>query len=278
MTFPRYVERIDHSVRAIRSNWSAIARSCNRQSGTRAAYTLLEVLLSIGLVAILTTALSVASHSFLRFQQKASEAQDRCASLRCLLNDLTQDLRGISEVLSRYDSTGNERFRESEVLGRESVLQWESSDGQALVPFYGTEDTVFFSTQSRNGYLDREPFLISLSSNVNGVAWMTSTSDTVRMPLVLGSGGVNDLVFRSHQVNAGVCRYRVTPTQTQLNSEHEDVRYMKFRYWDGSSWRSRWDSIELDSLPRAIEVTIATRLDDKMPMRAVISLPNSEGP
>ncbi len=118
----------------------------------------MEILLSIGLVAILTTALSVASHSFLRFQQKANAAQDRSASLRCLLNDLTQDLRGISDVLSRNDSTGSERLRESDVLGRESVLRWESNDGQTLVPFYGSEDSVFFSTQSRNGYLDRSHF------------------------------------------------------------------------------------------------------------------------
>ncbi len=55
------------------------------------------------------------------------------------------------------------------------------------------------------------------------------------MPLIIGNGGVNDLVFRSHQEKAGVCRYRVTPAQTQFNSEHEDVRYMKFRYWTAAT-------------------------------------------
>jgi type II secretory pathway pseudopilin PulG len=261
----------------IQSRWSAMASSGSSQLRSRAAYTLLEVLLSIGLVAILSTALSLASHSFLRFQQKAKAAQERTASLRCMLNDLTQDLRGVPEMLSDVDLKGNERFAESEILGRESVLQWESNGGLTLVPFFGTADAIFFSTQSRNGYLDREAWLVSLTSKVNGVAWMAGASDTVRMPLVIGNGGVNDLVFHSQQERTGVCRYRVTPTQTQLNGEHEDVRYLRFRYWDGRNWCSSWDSIELNALPRAIEVTVATRGDEKTPMRAVISLTNSKG-
>ena len=35
-----------------------------------------------------------------------------------------------------------------------------------------------------------------------------------------------------------------------------EVNYLEFRYWDGSSWYSEWDSEQMGGLPTAIEITI----------------------
>jgi hypothetical protein len=35
-----------------------------------------------------------------------------------------------------------------------------------------------------------------------------------------------------------------------------EVNYLEFRYWDGSSWYSEWDSEQMGGLPAAIEITI----------------------
>lgn len=35
-----------------------------------------------------------------------------------------------------------------------------------------------------------------------------------------------------------------------------EVSYLEFRYWDGSSWYSEWDSEQMGGLPAAIEITV----------------------
>lgn len=55
---------------------------------------------------------------------------------------------------------------------------------------------------------------------------------------------------------------RLTPVDTQTREEEgmeeigPHVTYVRFRYYDGSSWADSWDSKQSGKLPRAIEVTI----------------------
>jgi type II secretory pathway pseudopilin PulG len=245
-----------------------------RRVANRSAYSLLEVVLSIGLVAILTSALSFASHSFMRFQKNARVAQERSLALRSFLEDITRDIRGVTSMKIDSNLLATGSIAESEDIGRESMLQWESSGDVDLVPFYGTANAVYFSTQAWNGYLDRESLPISWTSNKNGVAWLSSSADSVRMPLLIGRSGLSEVLFRTERGKQGVCRYRVSPSQTWLTSTHDDMVSLSFRYWDGGQWFSHWDSLELQSLPRAIEIKIVTQYDDGTPLRTVVSLFN----
>ena len=52
-----------------------------------------------------------------------------------------------------------------------------------------------------------------------------------------------------------------------------EVNYLEFRYWDGSSWYSEWDSEQMGGLPAAIEITIgidpaAGRNQDELDVKA----------
>lgn len=131
--------------------------TCDARRRNRDAFTLLELLLSIGLIAILAVTLSLVSHSFVSFRKHADAAFERTVLLRAFLDDITRDIRGIPELSDASGLTNRVGAENLNGLGTETFLRWETEGEESLIPFYGTPNALFFRTNSYNAHWIRIP-------------------------------------------------------------------------------------------------------------------------
>ena len=239
-------------------------------SAARAAFTLVEVILAIGIATgILVVALVFYNQAANLRNQVIAEAE-RLSAIRLILDRITADLRaafaephagftGLTDSMQFItakapDVTGSAASRFSAALGAASDLH----------------RVYYFLTASLEG----TNFVIT-GLNRTEEPWLT-------LPLVqaLSEGSTGN----SASVAAPTTFTTVAAPLGETNAAPaeplaETIRFVRFRYWDGSAWLDDWES---SKLPAAVEVSLGsdpqeeTELPEAYPFelfRRVIVLP-----
>ena len=100
----------------------------------------------------------------------------------------------------------------------------------------------------------------SIPSDVKNVSYFLQSADSSQGGMPSSAGGnATGLVRR--EMDRAAASFSAQDGSLDA-SEHPgnvlaaEVNYLEFRYWDGSSWYSEWDSEQMGGLPTAIEITI----------------------
>jgi type II secretory pathway pseudopilin PulG len=234
-------------------------RATNREWRS-AGFTLVEVLLAIGIVtAILLVALFFYQQAANMRTQLLAESE-RLASVRLVMDRLTSDLRTVYGTVSGGGVSGDAaslRIVRTELPSRSA---WTVDTLERVTPVASDLRRVSYSLGSGR---------VGTNSIVAGLV-RTEESLVAERPSVMAArrAGASETVIE------------VEP-QTPTNREPptEAIQFLYFRYWDGDAWLESWSQSEL---PGGIEVSLGAEplpeefLPEEYPFevfRRVISLP-----
>lgn len=224
-------------------------------SPARNAYTLIEVLLALGLSGMLMILVYGAMQTFWNLSSTGRIDAERCQLARTLIRRMEMDIRSITykpaeQQLSESDGQAADEGEDPAPV----EIQEDETYLTAGVHLIGTPQSldmiVLRPTRNRTG-------------SVEDAFFAYSESDRRRVGYAFSSGlvGIPGLYYRNvdqqYEQMMELEGMSVDPTSQYvlLAAEVADVR---FQYYDGgtNTWIDEWHSRDLAGLPRAIKITI----------------------
>jgi prepilin-type N-terminal cleavage/methylation domain-containing protein len=194
-------------------------------------FTLLEVLLAISIAsAILAAALFFYQQTSDLRTQLVQETQ-KIATVRMLMDRLTADLR----------SAYNHASPDNTFVGSSNFLSFVKTD----VPSRSVWNIGAYGR------------LITPETDLRQVSYRLNTSQDGTNILVGGLDRIEKPLVETHLLTEVQTNQFEMPPEfpetTNVPPLTEDVHYLRFRFWDGSSWLDNWDS---GHLPLGVEVSM----------------------
>ena len=270
------------------------------QTDRRAAFTLMEVLAALALSALLFSCVFHMINRQAQARVKGENLVGRIQRHAAMIADLTADLRLIpgdatvagssitpsttSSLLVPASSIEATHIETTRIT--EQILDVADARLATPIRFWGTSETVVFEMTHPNRRFDP-------NRAANGqkmlVVWWCHQGKSPRVPLTRRG---TQLSFTSVRMQAGVrglLRW-TAPLSTLISPDVsnsmpkmivdesmvvcEEISSLRWRYFDGQAWRTKWDSEEQQALPVAIEVTVqSSNPDESFPV--VIRLPQA---
>lgn len=243
--------------------------------GRREGFTLIEVLLSLGLAAFVLVALATAVDVHLRClhigRTNAEEAQLARALLLRIGDDLRNaavinpvDASNIAPVSSDTDA-GMGAEEDAATTTEETSTEEVATEDEYVIGLYGESDWIQVDVR-RTPRLDQYDYetlpsgaesLPDVVSGVKTVAYSLST-DTGTAPS--GEDYRGGLLRR--EIDHAVTRWAedvgtLTTADGELEPIAPEVTDLEFLYFDGMEWVDSWDSTEMGGLPLAVHVSLA---------------------
>ena len=227
-----------------------------------AAFTLVEIILAIGLATALLVIAITFYHQATEMRGHILTEAERVTTVRLVLDRLANDLRAAQPTASSGNEFTGDETSMSFVKCAWTVLPANPTNGTgettdllriSLTTLYATN-----GTQVMIQGLDRTETPLSLA-----LPLATPTPD-------LAADATNSLDL---SLSSDIATNQVTDPFAGL------VRYVRFRYWDGGNWQSAWNNA---NPPPGVEIILATdRLPDDAepdtfppePFRRVVFLP-----
>ena len=216
--------------------------------GLRSGFTLLEVLLSMSIALLLLGALYYAVDSQLKQTQAARDIVEQSTLARALLTRIADD---VSSTITLSDPG---RFRNQANSSSSSASTGASSTG-ASGTTTGTSNTtaisvplglIAYDNQTLNLFVTRLP---RDAINARGTDTPPPISDTRRISYwLVGDGSNGGLAKQEVQpITADDALLNLPPGVDNENSYliAEEVKSLRFQYWDGTNWNDTWDSTQL---------------------------------
>ncbi|MCA9004127.1 MAG: hypothetical protein KDA70_02550 [Planctomycetaceae bacterium] len=245
----------------------------NRISTRTSGFTMLEVILAIGLTSLLLAAIYSALDLYWKYTTIGQQQVERAQIARAVFQKISQDLHSVTymqKTAEEEDSTSDSTDTETE----ETVIEVTNPDDaytSSNIGVFGDAQSLVLHT-SRPG---RQPLLVSSSGSSSALQ-----SDLLSISYFLavaGGEGLQGAVgdqYRSTattgQSTQGLARLegdrlamsmadnsadvQVLAQQSQLLAA--EITSLQFQYFDGADWLEVWDSIEYGTVPQAIRVTI----------------------
>jgi general secretion pathway protein J len=194
----------------------------------RRGFTLLEILLAVAIFAIVLLAIHVVFFGAIRLRNKTAAALDNAVPLQHALTVMRRDLANIlppgGTLSGQFQSTPTTTATN---LTTDTLL---SLSGRRVSPDFYTASALVDN---------RSPW-----SEVQKVAYLLVPST---------NGGAGFELVRSVSRNL----LPAFDEEPEMQPLLEGVEEVYFEYYDGSTWRTEWDStVELTPLPLAIKVQI----------------------
>lgn len=193
-----------------------------------AAFTLMELLLAVGIFAIVLASINTVFYAALRLRNKVSHLLDETAPMQQALAMLRRDLQGAAAPGVKLAGP------------MQSLLAGSSMSQSGGLQFYTT--TGLLTADSPWG--DIQKVVYQLKPPTNGLAFA-------------GQGLVRT-----------VTRNLLPTAQEEYVDEFlvGNVEQLLFTYYDGTNWTDTWDSSTLGGLPTAVRVQILLVSEDPAPL------------
>ena len=265
-------------------------RSLVSRSG-RDAFTLLEVILAIGLTTLLMAAVYSAMNIYWGLAVESHDEIERAQIARAILRQMSRDIQSCTFVEQQTDtsSSDDEDYEDGSTTSDTDTTIATYTDG-----LIGTEDDLvlyisrpdrnldYYSQQELQSGQDRSSDLVivrylmadsqrgGLSAAIADEESSRTGTETVALARVFG-----DLHGLSNAIQLGDIDMQLDAASI-LSPE---VMSVQFAYFDGVEWQSEWDSTSLNMIPLAVEIrlTLQTLDEDGQPdTEDPTSLPPSE--
>lgn len=237
-------------------------------------FTLLEVILAIGLTSLLLAAIYSALDLYWKYTTIGHEQVERAQIARAVFQKLTQDLHSVTyqqQVAAEEESSGSSSEEEAVEI---QVTNPDDAYTAGNIGVFGDSQSLVMHT-SRPG---RPAMLISQNgadsntqSDLLSVSWFLAVSGS---PGLQGAAGdrFRDM-YQSAGGTQGLARLegdRLAMSKADESADLEqlaeqcqllapEIGSLQFQYFDGSDWLEVWDSVEYGTVPQAVKVTIGFR-------------------
>jgi len=250
----------------------------------RDGYTLLELLLALGLTVVVIGAIGAAIQLYIVALTKQQEKIERKQIARSVITMISNDLRaGIQYKAADYSSLENLLQTQMLMLqgpppseeGEEEETQEEPADSGVIVeeevafrPTLIGTDSVIMMDISRLPRLDQyNPMVASIESMVQSPSDVKSLAYFV----ALNDGGIESQVqFGQPAAPGGLYRREIDRAVAAYMGDYDlisnpdpytklianEIAQISFRYFDGEEWQDEWDAAENGGFPTAVEVTL----------------------
>ena len=278
-------------------NISAKSKQSSKMTFNRYGYTLLEVVLSLGLSVLLIGGITVAINFHLTTLREQQEEIERSQVARQSLFLITKDIRAaiqykpiettaLNELIESIQAAaelgalaeglgiGDETLEEMGVPtggtpGEEELI--ESQYGATRPGLYGTSTTLQIDV-SRLPRRDQYNLVIfsdgtqsDITSDVKTITYFARNEENYEEDTSSDEVDINEtfgLVRRS--LDRAVTRHALD-YGAELNMEDyeeilaQEISEIEFRYWDqeNEAWLTEWDSEEMMGMPAAVEILVA---------------------
>ena len=256
----------------------------SRQPGRRRrGFTLLELLLALGLSVLLLSAIGMAIDLHLRLLQSGRAEVEQAQLARAVLRKIADDLRsavqyqsttkgasssngGSTTTADSIDGTGGFTDGMMDDSSADRTSNLVDAESLPTVPgIYGNDRQLQVDT-SRLPRLDQLRSLLSAEemfgsdrmSDIRNVLYFHSNSSP-SVESISPLGQENGLMRRDRDRAEALQSFQQGDTIEASGDEEllaPEVTDIQFRYFDGSEWLDQWDSTEQNGLPVAVEVTV----------------------
>ncbi|QDT45024.1 hypothetical protein Pan241w_51410 [Gimesia alba] len=245
-----------------------------------AGFTMLEVILAIGLTSLLLAAIYSALDLYWKYTTIGHQQVERAQIARAVFQKITHDLHSVTYQQQISEDSSSSSGDEEEVVEIQ-VTNPDDAYTSGNIGVYGDAQSLVLHT-SRPA---RQPMLISQSSS--GSSSTSSQSDLLSVSYFLavaGSEGLQGAVGDRFRETSGTgngtqglarlegdrlamskadesANYEQLAQQSQLLAP--EIGSLQFQYFDGTDWLEVWDSIEYGTVPLAVKVTIGFRNNEE---------------
>ena len=262
---------------------------------SRSGYTLMELLLALGLSVVVILAIGLAIQIYMVSLTKQQSRIERKQVVRAVFAMISNDLRaGVQYKASDY--TGLDTLLQTQITNLQAAAQLnvaedadetpsapqeqESESEQEEAPEIIAEEEVAFRPTLLGSEsvvmidISRLPRLDQYNPLVAAADLETQTPSDIKSSayfVSLNKGGIEEkLDFAESRAEGGLYRREIDRSvadyqgDNQLFSEADqytrlvahEIAQIGFRYYDGEEWQSEWDSEEAGGFPAAIEISI----------------------
>jgi len=242
---------------------------------SRAGYTLLELLLALGLSVVVFAAVAAGIQVYLIALTKQQAMVEQKQVARALLAMIGNDLRaGIQYKATDYSGLDNLIQTQTMMITGGGAVAEEEPESLIVEEEVSFRPTMLGSANvlmidiSRLPRLDQyNPLVASAEDEVQSPSDIKSLSYFVS----LSDGGVESAIeFQTNRAPGGLYRREIDRAVAEYRGETDlmmapdeytrlianEVVDISFQYFDGEEWQSEWDSVEFGGFPVAIEVNI----------------------
>lgn len=254
-----------------------------KASISRSGFTLLEILIALGLMLLLVAAISQAMNTYIGLSTLGREEAEQAQIGRALLQQISKDVRSISwspipEEDLALDDEGGEEVAAEDGFDDGAAEEMEQESAPVVTGILGTnEELILYVNQPdrRMDYVDPDA-VVSAKDRVSDartiyyyMARPGGSDISGEFARQVAPGNDRDVIGLARMdgdrdaINAAMAENDLDP---QVEASHliaEEVISVEFRYYSGGEWVEEWDSLESNSLPQAIEVKIQVQLQDE---------------
>ena len=232
-----------------------------REARFRRALTLLEVLISLGLIAALVGAMLTFMWQVVDVRDAATEAADRMQIARQVLSKIEAELRGCVGF-EQFNFPIETPLVEEDVFNEgQDVAQAETEAIPAgTVPLLvGDRRHITFLTarlpaESQYGFRSPDDYVPPAQHDLTQVSyWLwvdPEKTDENGEPIIGGIIRTEKKTLNQYIVELD------DPLDVRNDLWSHELGYLEFRYFDGVDWDTKWDVTEGNSLPQLIQVTV----------------------
>lgn len=253
----------------------------------RSGFTLLEVILAIGLTSLLLAAIYSALDLYWKYTTLGHRQVEQAQIARAIFQKISNDLHCVTFRLETAEEDSESSTSSEDSMGSEETetveIEVTSPDDaytSGNIGVYGDSQSLVLHTSRPT----RQPLLIAQNANQDASSTLRSDLLSVSYFLaVAGAGGLQGAAgdqFRNASGSSedvqGLARLegdRLSMSMADQSADLEElasqsvllareIGTLQFQYFDGTDWLDLWDSTEYGTVPQAIKVTIGFRRDE----------------
>ncbi|MCH7988249.1 MAG: prepilin-type N-terminal cleavage/methylation domain-containing protein [Planctomycetes bacterium] len=239
------------------------------RSGNRYGFTLIEVLLSLGLMVVLMLAMYTVFDLYQRVTVSGRDDVERAQIARAVMRKIELDLRSCIFLAPQEEASDGETGSEEFII--------EEIDTQAAVSgsttgIVGDLDSIVIITSRPGRSMDYSSFL----SDMRSVSYFLADPGATGLRGTVANLAIEQIQNQDEDSYSGVqglARLEGDRLAMGLADEQADedalaentrilateINYLQFHYFDGVEWVDVWDSTEMGGLPQAVEIVIGFR-------------------
>ncbi len=240
----------------------------------RDGFTLLELLIAVGVFAVVLVSINGVFYSALRLRNRTAEASEQAAPLQRALTLMKHDLSNIVPPGGRLSGS----FR-SQTMGATTTFQQNTStstgtstDGQSEAD--SLMDSLL-STPLANAF-NSSPFFYTSTGALDDTTPWADIQQVCYVLVEPTNGAAGKDLVRCVTRNLLPVDALELPVQERLLGGVEDFEFL---FFDGLQWQTYWDSAQMtNALPAAIKVLIQLQAGEKQqtvlaPIELVVPVP-----
>lgn len=241
-----------------------------RLSANRSGFTLIEVMLAVGLTSLLMAGLYTAMNIYWTASVESYDEVNRAQVARAIMRDLSRDIRSCTFVEQEMsDEDEEEDYEESatssadDALGAYTNGLFGTSKDLVLYISRPSGDGTYINAQTLIDPKDRssDAMIIRYLLAEDGGSGLSSqiASDSAYQDIEENVKGLarmsGDQVGLSNAISIGDVEMQLLASTLIA----QEVMDLSFEYFDGMDYVTEWDSTAQNAMPNAIKVTLTIR-------------------